>query len=416
MIPEQFVFLGAAFNIAGAVSYLIDTLKGKAQPNRVSWFLWAVAPLIAFSAQISKGVGYASLMTFLVGFNPAVIFLASFLNRKSVWKLGPFDYLCGIFSVAALVLWKITGEGNVAIFLGIVADFFASVPTIVKSYKHPETENYKVYLCGIISAAITLLVLKDWSFEFYAFAAYIALINILLTFLIVARPHMAKKKRIPVRSKRFIVGVIATLLCTFVFVVGVNIYVIQTNSSSLFKNAQDVPQKQVALLLGAKVYQDGRMSDMLTDRAVTAVELYQNQKVQKILVSGDHGRDNYDEVNTMKKYLLDHDVPAEDIFLDHAGFDTYDSVYRAKTIFEVQSMIIVTQDFHLPRAMYIAKGLGLDAVGLAADKHQYVGESYNEFREIFARVKAFFDVSFHAQPKFGGEVIPITGDSKLSWD
>jgi len=203
MIPEQFVFLGAAFNIAGALSYLIDTLKGKAKPNRVSWFLWAVAPMIAFSAQVSKGVGYASLMTFMVGFNPAVIFLASFLNRKAVWKLGSFDYLCGMFSVAALVLWKITGEGNVAIFLSVVADFFASVPTIVKSYKHPETENYKVYLGGIISAVITLLIIKDWAFQFYAFAGYIVLQNSLLTFLIIAKPGRAHPQKAPHHSQNF---------------------------------------------------------------------------------------------------------------------------------------------------------------------------------------------------------------------
>ncbi|MCK4799462.1 YdcF family protein, partial [Candidatus Parcubacteria bacterium] len=125
---------------------------------------------------------------------------------------------------------------------------------------------------------------------------------------------------------------------------------------------------------------------------------------------------NYDEVNTAKDYLLDKGVKSEDIFLDHAGFDTYDSLYRAREIFEVSSVIVVTQNFHLPRAVYIGRKLDLEIYGFSADKHLYANVDYNESREIFSKVKAFFDVSFHAKPKFLGEKIPISGDSKKSWD
>ncbi len=218
------------------------------------------------------------------------------------------------------------------------------------------------------------------------------------------------------RSKRFLLGALVALVFFIVFSVGINVSILNGTQEFIFKNISDVPSKKVALVLGAKVYADGRMSDIVKDRALTAIDLYAGGKVEKILVSGDHGTKTYDEVNTIKDYLLQNGVPAKDIFLDHAGFDTYDSVYRARAIFRVPSMIIVTQDFHLPRAVYEARALGLDAVGLSADRHEYISDSYNRFRESLARVKAFFDVTFQSQPKFLGEIIPIDGDSQLSWD
>lgn len=184
MIHENFVIVGAIFNLAGGFSYLMGTLRGRTQPNRVSWFLWALAPGIAFAAQISQGVGLSALMTFMVGFSPAVIFLASFVNKKAVWKLGVFDYFCGLMALLAIVLWQVTKEGNIAIMFGIFADFFAAVPTIKKSFQHPESENYRIFLCGIISAAITLLAIRQWTFEYYGFAAFILCQNVLLTSLI----------------------------------------------------------------------------------------------------------------------------------------------------------------------------------------------------------------------------------------
>lgn len=203
---------------------------------------------------------------------------------------------------------------------------------------------------------------------------------------------------------------------SIILLLSINIFIVKTTESLIFKNIEEAPPKQIALLLGARVYSDGSLSDILKDRALTTIELYKNGKVQKILVSGDHGKEKYDEVNTIKDFLLENGVPAEDIFLDHAGFDTYDSLYRAKSIFQVSSAIIVTQNFHLPRSVYIGKSLGLDVAGVSADRQLYINANYNEARESFARFKAFIDVTFQSKPKFLGSPIPITGDSTLSWD
>jgi SanA protein len=212
----------------------------------------------------------------------------------------------------------------------------------------------------------------------------------------------------------FIIGIGA--VAAAIAVLAINFYVGQKSRTYIFQEINDLPKAEIALVLGAKVYQRGTMSGMFQDRVDTAIELYKEHKVEKILASGDHGKEDYDEVNTAKDYLLEKGIRGEDIFLDYAGFDTYDSLYRAKEIFEVSSVIIVTQNFHLPRAVYIGKELDIEAYGFSADKHSYSGIKYNEAREVFGKVKAFLDVSFHAKPKFLGEKIPITGDNKKSWD
>lgn len=201
------------------------------------------------------------------------------------------------------------------------------------------------------------------------------------------------------------------LVLTFIY-----FFVGQKAHDFIYSDIAKIPQKQVILVLGAKVKENGRMSDILKDRVLTALEIYRAKKASKILLSGDHGTEKYDEVNTMKDFLLKQNVPAQDIFLDHAGFDTYDSIYRARDVFEIESVIVVTQKFHLVRALYIARSLGLDAVGMTADRQKYLGMARNQLREIPARLKAFFNVVFQSEPKFLGEKIPITGDSRKSWD
>lgn len=199
-------------------------------------------------------------------------------------------------------------------------------------------------------------------------------------------------------------------------VVLINFHVDSVSKAYIFQKSEDIPKTQAVLILGASVFADGRLSDMLKDRADTAMELYRAGKADKILASGDHGVLKYDETNAMKKYLLSEGIPPEDVFLDYAGFDTYDSVYRAKEIFGAKSLIISTQDFHLPRAIYIAKNLGINVYGISADKHAYGGIEKNRLREIFAKVKAFLDVNFHAKPEFLGKQIPLEGDARKSWD
>lgn len=184
MINEKFVILGAVLNLVGTLGYVKDTLRGKTKPNRVSWLLWALAPLIAFAAMIDEGVGLQSLMTFMVGFGPLMVFVASFVNKKSVWQLSRLDYSCGALSLLGLVLWLLTKEANLAIIFAIMADGLAAVPTIVKSYKDPQTESSLVFGLGAISAAITLLTIDNWNFATYGFAAYILAITVLLYILI----------------------------------------------------------------------------------------------------------------------------------------------------------------------------------------------------------------------------------------
>lgn len=186
MIDERFVILGVVLSIYGSLSYLIDTIKGKAKPNRVSWLFWALAPLIAFSAELNKGVGIQSLMTFIVGFNPLIIFLASFVNKEAYWKLDKLDYLYGGLALLGLILWQITGEGNLAIFFSIVADGLAAIPTVIKSYEDPKSENYKVYFYSMLNAGITLLTIRVWDFAHWGFPVYIfgicALLYVLVKF------------------------------------------------------------------------------------------------------------------------------------------------------------------------------------------------------------------------------------------
>lgn len=184
MINEKFVLVGAVLNLMGSTTYAWNTFKGKTKPNRVTWFLWALAPLIAFFAQINQGVGLQSLMTFMVGFGPLLVFITSFLNKKAYWEISKLDIVCGLLSVFALILWWITGDGNVAIVLSIVADLLAAVPTVIKSYNQPETEHPAVFRNGALSAGITLLTIDTWTFANYGFALYILLICILLYSLI----------------------------------------------------------------------------------------------------------------------------------------------------------------------------------------------------------------------------------------
>lgn len=184
MINENFVILGAFINLLGGISYIKDTLSGKAKPNRVSWGLWFVVVMIAFSAEISQGVGIISLATFTVGFIPLLIFIASFMNKKAYWKITKFDLLCGTFAVIGIILWQITKVGNLAIIFMIFADLMAGVPTIVKSYKFPETENWMEYFTSGICVTTALLALRNWSFAYFAFPLYIFFFNLIIfTFL-----------------------------------------------------------------------------------------------------------------------------------------------------------------------------------------------------------------------------------------
>lgn len=184
MINQNFIYLGALIFFLGSIGYFVETIKGKVKPNRVTWFLWGLAPMIAFFAQIKQGVGLQSLLTFMVGFVPFLILLASFINKDSYWKLKKFDLICGLLSIIGLILWQITKVGNIAIFFSIIADLIAGWPTTVKSYNHPETENYWLYLGNAVFALITLLTIKAWTFETYSFSLYMFIITLTTFFIL----------------------------------------------------------------------------------------------------------------------------------------------------------------------------------------------------------------------------------------
>ena len=177
-------------------------------------------------------------------------------------------------------------------------------------------------------------------------------------------------------------------------------------------SVEDAPHADAALVLGASVVR-GAPSGVLAGRAQGAIALYKAGKVSKILVTGDNGALSYDEVTPVRKYLLDAGIPAHDIFLDHAGFDTYSSMYRARTVFLVHSLIITTQDFHLPRALWIARSLGLDAYGVAAAGGEHTLYAY--VREIPASIKALIDVALRREPMYLGAPIPLVGNGEVTW-
>jgi vancomycin permeability regulator SanA len=170
------------------------------------------------------------------------------------------------------------------------------------------------------------------------------------------------------------------------------------------------------LVLGCLVKADGTPSDMLYDRISVGVTLYQNGTSQKLLMSGDHGQKEYDEVNTMKTCAIDAGVPSEDVFMDHAGFSTYESVYRAKEIFGAKKIVIVTQEYHLHRALYVANALGMEAYGVSADLRGYSGQTKRDVREILARIKDMWYALVKPEPTYLGEPISLDQSGDVTND
>lgn len=170
---QYFVFVGALANIVGSSFYIVRTLKGVTKPNRVTFFIWALAPMIAVAAALSEGAGLAVLPVFVSGFIPLLIFLASFANKNAYWKLGTFDYVCGGLSLLALLLWAMTGNPALAILLAIASDGLASLPTIVKTWKYPETEYWTGYAGALFSAGTALFAAPAFTFTAVAFPIYL---------------------------------------------------------------------------------------------------------------------------------------------------------------------------------------------------------------------------------------------------
>jgi SanA protein len=211
-------------------------------------------------------------------------------------------------------------------------------------------------------------------------------------------------------GKRIIMMGLILLTCLLIFILATNLYIISSTSGQISDGKNlDKPNAECIIVLGARVYADGSLSPMLRDRIDEAIRLYEAGYAPKILMSGDNSLVMYNEVYAMKKYAVLKGVPKDVIFMDHAGFSTYDSIYRAKAIFQIKSAIIVTQRYHLYRAIYIADSFGLKVLGVNADPRSYAGQTNRDLREILARVKDFVSVFLKPEPKFLGDPIPISG-------
>ena len=198
-------------------------------------------------------------------------------------------------------------------------------------------------------------------------------------------------------------------------VISIDNFIIKSTEEYIYEDITEETDYDCILILGCGV--DGEQpSLMLTDRLELGIELYKKGYAPKIIMSGDHGRKEYDEVNVMKNYAIERGVPSEDIFMDHAGFSTYESMYRAKEIFNVKKMLIVTQKYHLYRAIYDARALGIDAYGFDGKLRSYYGQTYRDIREVLARNKDFIWCIIKPQPKYLGEAIPVWGNGNITND
>jgi SanA protein len=212
--------------------------------------------------------------------------------------------------------------------------------------------------------------------------------------------------------------VLFLVLGTALATLAINIGMVMAARKYVHNDIDDIPNRTAVLVLGSQT-RGTRLSPVLQDRVDAGIKMMANQKGEKLLLSGDHGQIYYDEVNAMRLYVLE-TAPAireEDIFMDHAGFNTWDSMYRARDVFEVKDVLIVTQEFHISRAVCMARSLGLDAVGYGVNQDRFRGPSLRSWqvREYFARVKAFYSIVVKPKPRYLGDKIPITGDGRATW-
>ncbi len=214
------------------------------------------------------------------------------------------------------------------------------------------------------------------------------------------------------RFKSFLIICCGLAVFCVLMLLGVSEYVVTHTRSRILsiEAAAELENIDCILVLGASVKPDGTPSNMLFDRILTGVYLYKAGAAPKIIMSGDHGKANYNEVGTMKRYAVAEGIASEDVFMDHAGFSTYESIYRAKDVFQAKKVLIVTQEYHLYRALYIAEKLGLEAYGVSADLRDYAGQYKRDLREVLARSKDFVMAIVKPQPTYLGSVIPISGN------
>ena len=217
--------------------------------------------------------------------------------------------------------------------------------------------------------------------------------------------------------KYLFILIILIITIILIFIIFINFYVINSTKNNILEK-EKISEKEnfdCILILGAGIW-GNNPRPMLEDRLIQGISLYKERIAPKIIMSGDHGKEEYNEVQVMKDYAIKEGVPSEDIFMDHAGFSSYDSIYRAKEIFGAKKILIITQQYHLYRALHIAKKLELEAYGVASNLREYPNQLFREIREIFARNKDFVKCYFKPEPTFLGEKIPITENGDITND
>lgn len=224
---------------------------------------------------------------------------------------------------------------------------------------------------------------------------------------------MAKKKKRKAIGRAILILLVLALAAPF----AVSAYMKSTMEEYLItEEAAAGLGADCILVLGAGLKPDGTPNHMLEDRLEKGIELYKAGAAPKLLLSGDNGQAAYDEVNAMKEYALNAGIPSRDIFMDHAGFSTYESMYRAREIFQVKKAIIITQRYHQYRALYMARGFGIEGYGVVSEPRTYAGQQYRDLREILARDKDFLKMIVKPEPTYLGETIPISGSGLASHD
>jgi vancomycin permeability regulator SanA len=213
------------------------------------------------------------------------------------------------------------------------------------------------------------------------------------------------------RGKLLIAAAVSA--CLAAAVLGFNVAVLREGHAHV-RAPVAVQRADAIVVLGAGLLGDGAPSDVLRDRLATAQALYASGAAPRVLVSGDHAGRDYDEPRAMQRWLIDHGVPREAIFMDHAGVDTYSTMWRARHVFDVRRAIVVTQAFHLPRALFVGARLGMEVEGVEADLRTYRGAAWLAVREVASRTKAWLDVAIGRTPRFAGPKIPIDGDARAT--
>jgi hypothetical protein len=192
---QYMVFLGVIISLLGIISYIKELLKGKAKPNKITWLMWSISPLIATAAAISDGVKLAILPTFMAGFGPLIVFIISFFYKESYWKTTKIDYVCGLLSVLALVVWYFTKDPNYAIVFSIMSDGMAVIPTWIKAYRHPETEVSMAYFWSALSAITSFFAIEALEVSSIAFPCYLIICNIAMI-LVINHKKIFKTKKV----------------------------------------------------------------------------------------------------------------------------------------------------------------------------------------------------------------------------